>query len=281
VVLLFLGGGMGILETMSNALLADIDPDNSVFLLNFLQVFFGLGAILGPVAAGVAYSEHISWRVVYQAVGVILIVVTVWFILNKLPPLPKAEKIRVGDVRALLGDGGFLTICFCIFAYTGAESSGWGWLSTYAEKNLSFSAAESGAAVAVFWTAVTAGRFLIALTLKKFDLRKLIAALSLSSAVVCVIMGVLHQKIFAWIVVILLGLACSSQWGLILSFGAERYKRNSGSVFAILLASGGFGMALVPYLTGLAGDLAGMRISLFVPASMFASIAILFSIKYN
>jgi FHS family glucose/mannose:H+ symporter-like MFS transporter len=166
-----------------------------------------------------------------------------------------------------------------MFAYTGAESSGWGWLSTYAEKNLSFSAIESGAAVAVFWAAVTIGRFLIAFTLKKFNLRKLIMALSLSAGIVCVIMGALHQKMFVWIVVILLGLACSSQWGLILSFGTERYKRNSGSVFAILLASGSIGMSLVPYLMGLAGDLVGMRISLFVPALMFTSIAVLFSVS--
>jgi MFS family permease len=102
--LLFLGGGMGILETMSNALLADLDPGNSVFMLNFLQVFFGLGAIFGPILVGAAYSRNISWRLVYQVISIVTAAITLWFIINKLPPLPAAEKINLKDAKALMSD---------------------------------------------------------------------------------------------------------------------------------------------------------------------------------
>jgi FHS family glucose/mannose:H+ symporter-like MFS transporter len=274
--LLFLGGGMGILETMSNALLADIDPGNSVFMLNFLQVFFGLGAIFGPILAGAAYSRNISWRLVYQVIGAVTAAVTVWFVINKLPPLPKAEKIRLKDVGALMSDVKFLMICFCMFSYTGAESSGWGWLSAYTETNLGFSVFESGAAVAVFWIAVTVSRLIISLSIKKLNLVKLIMSLAVSAGVMCAVMGIARRGIFVWLVIVFLGIACSAQWGLILSYGAERYRRNSGTVFAVLLASGGIGMSIVPYLTGFAGDMLGMRVSLIIPAMFFISIALTF-----
>jgi FHS family glucose/mannose:H+ symporter-like MFS transporter len=274
--LLFLGGGMGILETMSNALLADINPGNSVFMLNFLQVFFGLGAIFGLVLIGAGYSRNISWRLVYQVVGAVAAVITLWFVINKLPPLPKAEKIHLKDVSALMSDVRFLMICFCLFSYTGAESSGWGWLSTYAETNLGFSVFESSAAVAVFWIAVTVGRLIIALSIKKLNLAKLIISLAVSAGVVCVAMGVMRQGIFVWIAIALLGMACSAQWGLILSYGTERYRRNSGTVFAVLLASGGLGMSSITYLMGFVGDRLGMRVSLMIPALFFMLIAFMF-----
>jgi fucose permease len=276
--LLFLGGGMGILETMSNALLADIHPGNSVFMLNFLQVFFGLGAIFGPILVGAAYSRDISWRLVYQVTGVITAAITLWFVINKLPPLPKTEKIYLKDVRNLMSDIRFLMICFCMFSYTGAESSGWGWLSTYAETNLGFSVFESSAAVAVFWIAVTVIRLIISLSIKKMNLVKLIISLAVSAGIVCAVMGVMRQGIFVWVVIALLGIACSSHWGLILSYGTERYRRNSGTVFAVLLASGGMGMSIVPYMMGFVGDSLGMRVSLTIPALFFMAIAFTFII---
>ncbi|MDR1580989.1 MAG: MFS transporter [Synergistaceae bacterium] len=274
--LFFLGGGMGILETMSNALLADIDPGNSVFMINFLQVFFGLGAILGPILVGTAYSRNISWRLVYQVISVITAAIALWFVINKLPPLPKAEKIHLKDVKALMSDVRFLMICFCMLSYTGAESSGWGWLSTYTETNLGFSVFESSAAVAVFWIAVTVSRLIISLSIKKLNLVKLIMSLAVSAGIVCAAMGIMRRGIFVWIVIVLLGVACSSQWGMILSYGTERYRRNSGTVFAVLLASGGIGMSIVPYLMGFVGDRLGMRVSLAIPALFFMSIAFTF-----
>jgi fucose permease len=278
VVLLFLGGGMGILETMSNALLADIDPENSVFQLNFLQVFFGIGAIVGPMLVGFAYSKGVSWRAVYQVIGVFLTGLSLWFFVNKLPELPRTEKIRLNDIKNLLADKKFLMVCLCMFAYTGAESSGWGWLSTYAESGLNFSVMESGASVAVFWIAVTTGRLIVARFIGKFDARKMIMILSVSSGIVCALMSAARQGVLVWIVIVFLGLACSSQWGLILSYGTERYRRNSGTVFAILLASGGIGMSLIPYLMGIAGDAFGMRISLLIPAALFVAITLMFVI---
>jgi FHS family glucose/mannose:H+ symporter-like MFS transporter len=163
-----------------------------------------------------------------------------------------------------------------MFSYTGAESSGWGWLSTYTETNLGFSVFESSAAVAVFWIAATVSRLIVSLSIKKLNLVKLIMSLAASASIVCAVMGVMRQGIFVWMVIALLGIACSAQWGLILSYGTERYRRNSGTVFSVLLASGGMGMSIVPYMMGFAGDNFGMRVSLTIPAMFFMAIAFMF-----
>ncbi|MDR1132852.1 MAG: MFS transporter [Synergistaceae bacterium] len=276
--LLFLGGGMGILETMSNALLADINPDDAVFQVNFLQVFFGIGAILGPIIIGYAYSKGVSWRTVYKSCGALMIFLSLWFVANKLPELPKTEKIKLSYVKDLFFDKRFFMICLCMFFYTGAETSGWGWMSTYTERNLGFSVMEASAAVAVFWIAVTLGRLAISFSIRKFEVRRMIMSLAFLTGIICVIMGAAKERWLVWLVIFLLGLACSSQWGLILSYGTERYRRNSGTVFAMLVASGSVGMSAVPYLTGVVGDLFGMRSALLIPGMLFIMISLAFAV---
>jgi len=280
-VLLFLGGGMGILEMMSNALLSDIRSDNAVFYLNFMQVFFGLGAIIGPVLIGVAYASDISWRIIYRILGVLLAFLTVWFMVNKLPTLPPSEKVNISAIKNLFTDKKFILICLCMFLYTGAESSGWGWLSTYTSSILNFTVIESSTTVAVFWVSMTISRLLVALIIKKCEVRKIIMVMATFAGIVCGIMSFVQEGFAVWLMIVLLGFACSSQWGLILSYGTERYKRNSGTVFALLVASGGIGMSIVPYLSGIAGDLFGMRTSLFVPAVMFLLITLSFVVIPN
>jgi FHS family glucose/mannose:H+ symporter-like MFS transporter len=163
-----------------------------------------------------------------------------------------------------------------MFFYTGAETSGWGWMSTYTERNLNFSVMEASVAVAVFWIAVTLGRLAISFSIRKFEVRKMIMSLAFSTGVICVVMGIAKQRWLVWLVIFLLGLACSSQWGLILSYGTERYRRNSGTVFAMLVAGGSIGMSVVPYFTGVVGDLFGMRSALLVPGILFILISLAF-----
>ncbi len=277
VVLMFLGGGMGILEVLSNALLKDIVPENSVFQLNFLQVFFGLGAIISPILIGVAFSNSMSWRTVYQITGGVVAIYTILFVLNKMPASKKTDRVSMHGVRELILDKKFLLICLCMFLYTGSESSAWGWMSTYTETVLQFSVFEASMAVAVFWFAVTVVRLIIALFINKLDIGKLLIYLSAGSGITCVIMGFSEQTVTTWIMIALLGTCCSSQWGLILSYGTQIYQRFSGTVIALFTASGSVGMTAVPYIMGLVGDYSGnMRYSLAVPAIMFVLIAVVF-----
>ena len=279
VVLLFLGGGMGVFETMSNAILSDLcDEGERAFQINMMQCFFGIGAVAGPILASLAYSNDVSWRIVYQLLGALLIALTLWFVMNRFPPLPPAGKIRLGDIKNLLTDKKFLLICLCMFCYTGSEVGSWGWMSEYTESVMRFTVMESGAAVAVFWTAMTIGRMIIAKLLARVDLRKFIMWLSLLAGVVCALMGVAQDKASVWIVIVLLGFACSGVWGMILSYGAEIYTRNSGTVFSTFIASGGIGMSVVPGAMGFSAGFLGLRGSLVIPAAFLALIAALFAI---
>ena len=278
-VILFMGGGIGIVETLSNALLSDLSDENEIaYQLNIMQCFFGFGAIAGPILIGLAFSYGVSWRTVYQVLGVAFVVMTIWFFMNKFPQLPAAEKIVLRDLKALVVDAKFLLICLCMLLYTGSEVGAWGWMAEFTESVMNFSVAESGAAVAAFWASMTVTRLILAAHLHRINLIKLIIWLSLASGAVSALMGIADSKAFMWLMVVLLGAACSAIWPNVLAYGAEIYKKNSGTVFAMLIASGGAGNTIIPGLMGLSGERFGLRWSLAIPAVFFALIAVLFVI---
>jgi len=279
VVLVFLGGGMGVMEILSNSLLSDIcDEEDKTYQIVFMQCFFGAGAVVGPILISLAYSYGVSWRSVYQVLGIALIALTVWFLLNKFPPLPAAAKIDLRGFANLISDKKFLLICLCMFLYTGAESCGWGWMAEFTESVMRFSVLESGAAVAVFWLAMTISRLIAAKLLHKVDVRTFIMGFSLSAGIICAIMGFVDNTVLTWIIIILLGFACSGIWGMILSYGAAIFKKNTGTTFATISASGGVGMSVIPALMGVTGKYVGLRWSLVFPAVSFVLIMVLFII---
>jgi len=279
IMILVMGGGIGIVETMSNALLSDLSEEGEkTYQINIMQCFFGLGAIAGPILIGLVYSYGVSWRSVYLFLGFAFAAATVWFFINRFPPLPTAEKINLGDMKTLLADRKFLLICLSMLIYTGSEVGSWGWMAEFTESVMYFSVVESGAAVAVFWTAMTVTRLILARELHRINMRKLIMGLSVSAGVMSALMGAADSKAFVWAVIALLGVACSGIWANVLAYGAENYKKYSGTVFATLIASGGVGNTLVPGLMGLSGERFGLRWSLSIPAVLFCMIAVLFVI---
>lgn len=272
----FIGGFGGILESQIGALITALNPERASYYLNLSQVFFGVGAVIGPVAAGLLLAAGGDWRLCYLALGMAASALASSFMIVRAPALSVTDRIRWSAFTALAGDRRFLLICLCMVLYTGAEVSSWGWMSTFLTHSMGFSIVESSAAVGVFWTAMTAGRFLCGLLTLRFDLRTIIIALAALSAGVTVASGLVSGKPATWVVIVALGLTYSSQWPLIVAYGSERYTASSGTVFALLVGSGGLGTTFIPYVTGVVGEQAGIRAAMISPAILLVAIALIF-----
>ena len=273
---LFTGGFCGIVESLTNALVVDLNPENCSFHVNITQIFFGIGALVGPIMAGILVSSGISWRQCYYIIGGLLALSAIIFIANKLPPLPKPEKINMTAFRNLVTDWKFLLICLCMVFYTGSEVGGWGWMSTFLKKNMDFPISKSSLAVSIFWLVVTIGRLICSPLTLRYSARFLAIVLALFSVVVTILSGLVGSEFAVWAVIVAMGLAYSSQWALIVAYGSSIYKKYSGTVFALLVGSGGVGMAVVPFLMGIIGEYINMRIAMISPALLFLMVALIF-----
>jgi fucose permease len=276
VVTFFVGGFGGILESQVGALITALNPDRPSYYLNFSQVFFGVGAVVGPIAAGVLLARGGDWRTCYVALGGLTLLIAGLFIAIRAPQLATTDRMRWSAFATLVRDRQFQLICLCMLLYTGAEVGSWGWMSTFLTRSIGFSIVESSVAVGVFWTAMTIGRLLCGWLTLRYPLRSIVIALACASAAATLISGFSSAKLLIWVLIAALGLAYSSQWPLIAAYGSERYTASSGTVFALLVGSGGLGTTVVPYLIGLVGEQVNIRAAMISPALLFLAIALIF-----
>jgi MFS family permease len=68
-IIILMGGFGGVIESVANALVSDVNPVNNSFYVNLVQVFFGIGALIGPIAAGFVVSSGISWKVCFYVLA--------------------------------------------------------------------------------------------------------------------------------------------------------------------------------------------------------------------
>ena len=218
----------------------------------------------------------IDWRAVYQVIAASFAIAAIAFVANKLPPLPPNDRIDWSSFKSLVSDKKFLVLCACMFLYTGSEVGAWGWMATFMKETLHFDILKSSMAVGLFWLAMIVGRLIFTPLSLKYPPKALVRLLAFSATASTVFSGLVHNEILIWLGVALLGLTYSSQWSLIVAYGSEQYQQSTGTVFALLVGSGGIGMAVVPLFMGVVGQYISVNVSMISPALFFLIIGIIF-----
>ena len=272
----FIGGFGGMIESLVSAWIGDLNRERQSFYINLSGVFFGLGALIGPLFVGIALSAGIHWSVCYYFTGglALLLAAAAWF--GEADAAGMSSGINAAGLRSILSNRRFLLACFCMLLYTGSEIGSWGWMCTFLKDNMEFSIVKSSAALGLFWAAMTVGRLIFGFMTLRFDTRAMIIALAGASAAITLFSGLIQAEAAVWVVVVLMGLSYSAQWNLILAFGGESTKSSRGTAFAVLVASGGLGGMIVPYAMGLLAKGFGMRLAMSSPAILLLIVALVF-----
>ena len=274
--IMFVGAFGGVLESISTALVFDLNKIKRSYYVNLSQVFFGFGAIIGPFLAGFILSREIEWRVYYYVLIIIVFVLALIFTLYKTPPTPKVISVTMKDLSGIFKNKKFILICFCMIFYTGSEIGGWGWLSTLVKENMHFSIEKSGLAVSVFWIAMTTSRILIGRLTLIYKLRSIIIILAALSSIVTLLAVFTSSEILVWFVIVALGLTYSSQFSLIVDYGTQNSSLSTGITVSLLIGSGAVGSMLVPYFMGVAGDHISLSYAMIIPTVLLMLVAIIF-----
>ncbi|POQ98975.1 hypothetical protein AU468_11330 [Alkalispirochaeta sphaeroplastigenens] len=147
---LLLGLGFGTLVSF-NLFIDDYFGPLGAAALNLTNMFFGIGAILGPLLAGVSLSLG-GHRLAFLAGGAVALLLLAMTLRLK-QHHPVAETDRSGAGTALAG-----TVVFLVFLalYIAAEASASNWIPTSLTRNHTPPVVAS--TMAMVWLAVSAGR---------------------------------------------------------------------------------------------------------------------------
>lgn len=281
ILLFFIGGGTGIMESMSTSMAADINPSNRTFHINLIQAVFGMGALTMPLVTGAALTAGMSWRSIYIGVGILYAAVAALFLSVRVSKPEKQEVISLAGIRNLLKNKYFLMTCVCLFCYTGAEVGVWGWMATFTKETMHFDIFQSNLTVGLFWGMMILSRTLLSFAASKWSARKIAIVLAALSIPATVMVAMASNEPMIWTSILLIGIFYSAQYPMILAHGTQELKESTGTVFAIAFASGGVGMSLIPYLMGVIGEAAGTRLSLLLPAMLFGVIVLIQAALYR
>lgn len=242
----------------------------SAAALNALNVFFGVGAVVGPLLAGLAQRHAGSALDVHFAcAGSALLLLPLLIASAEAPRLETATSPSA-SARSLAREPVLWLLAFSMLLYTGVEVGLTAWTSEYLVRTAGLSSDRAAYAVSAFWLALTAGRLLVALGLRDVSPQTLLAFGSAGAVIgaiaLCAAYGSATPTLVALVV---LGLALAPLHPTMVALVASSFPRAPGSATSFVVSISGIGGMIIPWAQGRLLAESGLASVVLVAACLF------------
>lgn len=264
IIMLFIGGGSGSLMSLLTAYINSLNISRSYYFVNKIHIYFGIGAILGPLLVSIFDFFLLNWKYIYMIIAIILFIVGILFLKVQYSNDSNKntfEKLDLSTVKGFISNKYLIITAICIALYNGAEVGSWGWLSTNL-KEQNMSNVKSNLAVSLFWISMTMGRGLITKSTNKYKIKNIISILLIFSVISNILINLNSNIFYSGFLIFLIGLSYSAICPLLISLGFEKFENSNQSyaISSILLSSGCIGIMIIPYLMGI-----NIEVGIYIP----------------
>lgn len=271
VVQLLAGYGTGIVESVLQAYLAGLPSQTA--RLNLLHGFFGVGALIGPLAA-TWVLDRTEWTVVWLLLGLLAVPVAVAYaatfpdrsvaqpeVGSGGPDVPATPLSGARLIAATAREPGVVLAAVFLTVYVGLEMGVGNWGVNYLVEHHDLSTGLAGGSVSGYWLGLTVGRFVISPTAAR--LRWTVArmtAVCLVGVVVCgALVSVTPVGVGATVGFALLGFFLGPLFPTAVAVVPELTSpRLVPSAVGLMNAVSVIGGSALPWLAGTIGDSAGI-----------------------
>jgi fucose permease len=259
------GAGIGLYDTLINAVVVQRYRERAVRPMLVIHSGATVGAMLGPILVGWIASAH-HFTTSFAAAGYAHVVIAAWAACVPLPgPEPRAPTpARVGLAGGIAW-GPLVPLAAIAFAYVGVESSVTVFAVPYASEVLRLPPARGQLAISAFWLGLLAGRLALVGARTVLGARVLVAAGAVAAALVAVTVSLPSAPPEAALFAV--GAALGCVYPLMITLAGQSAPSASGTAAGLAAGAGAIGGFAVPWITGAAGDAAGIALG-------FASLAI-------
>ena len=276
---LLAGLGGGVYETILNTVAIEQSGERSVRVLTLLHSGATLGAMLTPLAVGAlatasgAAGETAGFLVVFRGVGAAHLVLAVAALgVSFGRPSRGVDARQSGEPRTSVLNPALAALCVASFAYIGVESALTVFSIPYASEGLGLDPERGRRAISLFWLGLLLGRIVFAARVGPDDAR--VAGLAGTGAAlvwgVGVSLGLAHLEILT----ALTGFALGGVFPLLIALAGRRSMDAPGRAVGLVAGLGSLGGFAVPWVTGIVGDLAGIRLAMLGLAAVCIIIAL-------
>jgi len=284
------GFGFGVTDSLCNAVVAAEAPREGGAALNLLHTFFGVGALLGPLLIAILLTTPAGWQGVFLLTGALACSCAVLFALAPMrPPSPLAAANDAGRAPVASGpavsagrspwrDGRLWLLMGLLFLFVGMEQLCGGWATTYLNRSLGAHLDVAARSVSLYWAAVTVGRALASAVALRLSNERLLggsAVLSLAAIVALALVGAVGPALLA---LTALGLGFAPIYPTIVAIAARVYVRRFATIAGLLVAAGGLGGTIFPWVGGVVGQVWGLRATIWLGAGIATAFLALFAV---
>jgi len=248
-----IGLGGGIINGATNALVADISPENKGASLSILGVFFGIGALGMPLLLGIL-TKKFTFTILLSSVGAAMLLPVIYFLSIVFPKPKQAQGFPLKDGIRLLKEPALLLTGFFLFFQSGVESLVNNWTTSFISEKVNASPQDALYALSFSLVGLTTARLLLGGLLRKISsFFVLIASILLIVAGSCLLWysGVYNLSFISLVVI---GVGLASGFPVVLGYVGQLYARLSGTAFSIALVIALSGNILINYFFGLIAD---------------------------
>jgi fucose permease len=175
------GLAIGVFKTGALALIGDISTSTAqhTSIMNTVEGFFGVGAIIGPAILTRMLAAGMSWKWLYVLAGTICVVLIVLALTVKYPRTvtPASTDTSTGTVRAMK-NGFVLAFSAGAFLYVGVEAAIYVWMPTLMSGYTGSAMTLATYSISIFFLLRAAGRFLGAWVLTRAQWQTVLALFS-------------------------------------------------------------------------------------------------------
>ncbi len=250
------GFSLGLVISGSNLMVARKNPKNRGVALSTLNLIWGLGAVASPLLFAV-FAESIGAFGLLEVLGLLSAGASITLALKLRNPASRDvdhdDTAGANDFAVPL----LFLVAVLLFFYVGIEISIGGWLVALADQ---FSTERSAVSLIIgsgFWGALLVGRALATIALRRLTEGAVYSASLFVAGTGAISLFLADSRGAVAAGAILAGLGLAALYPLTISIlaavTASRHARFAG----LIMACGGFGGALLPWLTGRLSEASG------------------------
>jgi fucose permease len=250
----FIGLSGGFIEVQTGALVMDLNKKKEGLYISILHVFYGIGALTGPLLSSLLVGRGLSWKIPFYIVAVLGLLNLILLAFLKVPE-PKVsgnnkmftlKSFKRLDRRMAF----FILLVFSLLFYVAAESGITSWLPTFLRLDRGLSNVLAGRILSFFWISIMVGRIIIGFLTRKIKLLYILIITTFISIFSTALGLYSNNLIYIIIAFILSGFFLSGIFTLIFSIGGTKYPDKRSAVLSAFTIFAGIGGILAPWFIG-------------------------------
>lgn len=232
-------------------------------VLNRLNAFFGIGALVGPLFVAASYTLINEATLAFWIAAAMALPLTLGALWARdglrHSSLPHATSPDGSAARRLLTSPAAWGLCVVMGLYVGCEVAFSGWATEFTSRMTGVSTAQAAVAVSIFWAALALSRYFTHIVMRRIPsvaLISLLFALAIVGLAVMLLAG--QTSAAAWVGAFLVGAGFGPIYPTLIAIGIQRFPFAAQMIASVLTSTGAVGALFLPTLMGFAMDVSAL-----------------------